>query len=158
MKEFSLYRRRIIPNECILLKNDELVFFEADRLVTKWRALHPKKDLHHGISCYFFDAGCKVSKFYCEDNSLLYWYIDIISHEWKDDGTSLIVTDLLADVLIYPDGPVKVVDIGELADALESGGITPQQLTASLRTLDRVLTMIYSGEFEKIKGYVERFE
>ena len=36
MKEFSLYRKRIIPDECILLKNDHIVSFENNRLVTTW--------------------------------------------------------------------------------------------------------------------------
>lgn len=158
MKEFSLYRKRIIPNECILLKDDERISFDGDRFVTKWSALHPKPDLHHGISCYCFDLGCKVSKFYTAENKLLYWYIDIISHEWSAGETSLVVTDLLADILIYPDGFVKVVDVDEIADAFENGRISTQQLATSLRTLDRVLSMIYSGEFDKIKAYVERFE
>ena len=39
MKEFSLYRRRIIPNECILLKDDEIVFFDNDKLVTRWNTM-----------------------------------------------------------------------------------------------------------------------
>lgn len=158
MKEFSLYRKRIIPNECILLKDDDFISFEGNRLVTKWAALHPKKDLHHGISCYFFDEGIKVSKFYCEDGTLLYWYIDIISYEWNEGETSLCVTDLLADVIIYPDGFVKVVDIDELADALDAGAITTQQLTTSLRTLDKLLLLVYSGEFAQVKAYVESFE
>ena len=101
MKEFSLYRKRIIPDECILLKNDHIVSFENNRLVTTWSALHPKKDLHHGISCYFLEHGIKVSKFYYEDGRLLYWYIDIITHSWNEDKSSLTVIDLLADVLIY---------------------------------------------------------
>lgn len=158
MKEFSLYRRRMIPAECIPLPDDKIVSFEHNRLVTEWSALHPKKDLHHGISCYFFDEGCKVSKFYREDGSLLYWYIDIISYEWSEDRTCLTVTDLLADVLIYPDGFVKVVDLDEIADAQERALITPAQLGTSLRTLDRVLNMIYSGDFKTLEDYVESFE
>ena len=62
MKEFSLYRKRIIPDECILLKNDHIVSFENNRLVTTWSALHPKKDLHHGISCYFLEHGINDRK------------------------------------------------------------------------------------------------
>ena len=158
MKEFSLYRKRIIPDECILLKNDHIVSFENNRLVTTWSALHPKKDLHHGISCYFLEHGIKVSKFYYEDGRLLYWYIDIITHSWNEDKSSLTVIDLLADVLIYPDGFVKVVDLDELADAEEAGIITKEQLLKSLRTLDKLLGMIYSGDFKRIRDYVESFE
>lgn len=158
MKEFSLYRRRIIPNECILLKDDEIVFFEEDKLVTRWNTIRPKKDIHHGISCFFLSDGFKVSKFYGHDGSLLYWYIDIISHKWEEDASSLYVTDLLADVIIYPDGLVKVVDVEELAEALEKGDITTEVLCEALRKLNQILTDIYSGEFKIMKDFVESFE
>lgn len=158
IQNFSLYRKRIIPEECILLKDDERISFENERFVTKWAALHPKPDLHHGISCYCFDLGCKVSKFYTAENDLLYWYIDIITHNWNEDKTSLVVTDLLADILIFPDGFVKVVDIEELADATESGKLSATLLSTSLRSLDHILNMIYSGEFKEIQNYIEQFE
>lgn len=157
MKDFSLYRKRIIPEECILLKGDEILSFEDNKLVTRWRTIHPRNDLDHGISAFFFDDGIKVSKFYQSDGSLVYWYIDIISHEWTDDST-LVVTDLLADVLIYPDGFVKVVDIDELSDALEDGKITQEQLTTALRLLDNLLKRIYSGKFKEIMSYIESYE
>lgn len=158
MKEFSLYRRRIIPKECILLKDDEVVFFEDDKLVTRWNTIRPKKDIHHGISAFFLGDGFKVSKFYGHDGSLLYWYIDIISHNWDEDTSSLYVTDLLADVIIYPDGFVKVVDVDELAEALEKDDISTTVLCEALRKLNRILAMIYSGEFNIMKDFVESFE
>lgn len=158
MKEFSLYRRRIIPNECILLKDDEMIYFEKDKLVTRWNTIRPKKDIHHGISCFFLADGFKVSKFYGHDNNLLYWYIDIISHKWEEDTSSLYVTDLLADVIIYPDGFVKVVDVEELAEAFEKGDLSPDVLCDALRKLNRILTAIYSDEFREMKEFVESFE
>lgn len=158
MKEFSLYRRRIIPNECILLKDDEMIYFEKDKLVTRWNTIRPKKDIHHGISCFFLADGFKVSKFYGHDDNLLYWYIDIISHKWEEDTSSLYVTDLLADVIIYPDGFVKVVDVEELAEAFEKGDLSPDVLCDALRKLNRILTAIYSDEFREMKEFVESFE
>ena len=158
MKEFSLYRRRIIPKECILLKDDEILSFEDNRLVTRWNTIRPKKDIKCGISCFFLDEGYKVSKFYGHNGALLYWYIDIISHEWVEDTSSLYVTDLLADVIIYPDGFVKVVDVDELADAVETGDISTDLLCDSLRKLNRILAAIYSGEFKQLEQYIENFE
>lgn len=63
----ALYRRRLIPDECILLKDDIVLEWNEDRIVTSWKALHPKKDLHHGSSCYFLKEGFKVSEFLAED-------------------------------------------------------------------------------------------
>ena len=68
---------------------------------------------------------------------------------------SLIVTDLLADVIIYPDGFVKVVDLEELVTALESRSISLDTLKSSLLRLDRLLSLIYSNQFDTLKAYIE---
>lgn len=150
-----LYRRRIIPEECILLKDDIILSCDEERIITSWNALHPKKDLHHGMSCYFLKEGFKISKFCYEDGSLLYWYCDIVDYNYNSVDNSLIVTDLLADVIIYPDGFVKVVDLEELVTALESRSISLDTLKSSLLRLDRLLSLIYSNQFDTLKAYIE---
>lgn len=145
-----LYRRRIIPDECVLLKDDIILSCDEDHIVTKWNALRPKKDLHHGASCYFLKEGFKVSKFCREDDSLLYFYCDIVDYNYDAVQNNLIVTDLLADVIIYPDGFVKVVDLDELVTALEARSISLDTLKASLNKLDKLLNIIYSGKFEHL--------
>ncbi len=154
----SLYRRRIIPDECILLKDDVVLECNEERIVTSWNAIRPKKDLHHGYSCYFLKEGFKVSKFYYEDGRLLYWYCDIVDYDYIESDHKLIVTDLLADVIIYPDGFVKVVDLDELVTALESRSISLDTLKSSLNKLDKLLNLIYAGEFDVLKKEIEKFE
>lgn len=146
----TLYRRRIIPDECVLLKDDIILSCDEDYIITKWNALRPKKDLHHGASCYFLKEGFKVSKFCREDDSLLYFYCDIVDYNYDSAQNNLIVTDLLADVIIYPDGFVKVVDLDELVTALEARSISLDTLKASLNKLDKLLNIIYSGKFEHL--------
>lgn len=153
-----LYRKRIIPNECILLKDDIILSWDNDRIVTKWHALKPKKDLHHGYSCYFLSKGYKVSKFYRADGSLLYYYCDIITSEYQSDGHKFIVTDLLADVIIYPDGFVKVVDLDEMVPALEQGSISVENLKSALLSCNSLLTSIYEGRLHELTKYIEFFE
>lgn len=145
-----LYRRRIIPDECVLLKDDIILSCDEDTIVTQWNALHPKKDLHHGASCYFLKEGYKVSKFCREDGSLLYWYCDIVDYDYDTLFNKLIVTDLLADVIIYPDGFVKVVDLDELVTALEARSISLDTLKASLNKLNKLLNVIYAGNFTSL--------
>lgn len=153
-----LYRKRLIPEECVLLKDDIILSCNEDIIVTKWNALKPKKDLHHGYSCYFLKEGYKVSKFYQEDNSLLYWYCDIVDYEYQKKGNRLVVTDLLADVLIYPDGFVKVVDIDEMVICLNEQKISLEQLKHSLTQLDKLLQIIYDGRFETLTRYISEQE
>lgn len=150
-----LYRRRIIPEECILLKDDIILSCDEKHIITSWHTLHPKKDLDHGSSCYFLQEGFKVSKFCRRDGSLLYWYCDIVAYDYRPAQNSMIVTDLLADVIIYPDGFVKVVDLDELVTALNSHAISLETLKTSLLHLDKLLQIIYSGGFDKLKAYVD---
>ena len=150
-----LYRKRIIPQECILLKDDRILSCNEEHIITSWNALHPKKDLHHGWSCYFLKEGFKVSKFCREDGTLMYWYCDIVDFDYNSTENTLIVTDLLADVIVYPDGFVKVVDIDELVTALNNSDISLDTLKFSLLTLDKLLKIIYRGEFSKLQRLLD---
>ena len=150
-----LYRQRIIPDERILLKDDIIVTCSEDVIVTKWNALKPKKDLHHGYSCYLLKQGLKVSKFYREDGSLLYWYCDIVEYIYDSETNSLTSLDLLADVIIYPDGFVKVIDLDELVTALNNSLLEEDLLKECLLRLNQLLQIIYSGSFYTLQQYIE---
>lgn len=157
MEKIMIYRKRIIPNECILLKDDVILEANKEIIVTKWKTLKPRRDFHHGYSCYFLKSGYKVSKFYREDNSLLYWYCDIVDYSYNENQHSLIVTDLLADVVIYPDGYTKVLDINELAVALEEKLCEPKLVTQALLRLDALLNLIYEDKFDTLSSYIDKW-
>ncbi len=151
----TLYRSRIIPQETVRLKDDVIVFQDENLLITSWQTLKPKLAFHHGASCYFLRDGLKVSKFYREDGSLLYWYCDIVEYQDGPEAGSLVALDLLADVVIYPDGRVQVADLEEISTAFERGLISPSQLCTCLRRLDRLLNMIYQDKFDRFQAPLE---
>lgn len=155
MNEMKLYRKRIIPDECILLENDQILYHDSEVIITKWNTIRPKKTLHHGYSCYFLERGFKVSKFYDHEGRLISWYCDIISHTFDASENTYVFTDLLVDVIVYPDGFVRVVDLDELADAARDGLITPEQLQLALRRTDKLLSLIYKGAFHKLQKHIE---
>lgn len=155
MDELLLYRKRIIPEECIPLKDDIILYHDDEIIVTKWKTLHPKRDLHHGYSCYFIKEGYKVSKFLCEDDSLLYWYCDIFDFEKNEKG-ELIFRDLLADVLVYPDGFVKVVDLDEFEEALDKGALGIEDVKHALNSLNNLLSIIYASRFDKLTSEIDK--
>ncbi len=156
MNKLKLYRKRIIPAECFLLEDDVIVEQTEDRIITKWNTIRPKADFDHGTSCYFLQDGVKISKFYRSDGELLYWYCDIVQYDFSEDGSSLTVTDLLADVIIYPSGRFKVVDLDELADAKEQGLITDEQLINCLRQLNDLLSIIARDKFDKYQACLDQ--
>ena len=58
-------------------------------------------------------------------------------------------------MIIYENGFVKVVDLGEIADALEQGLITERKAKLALRRLDALLERIYNGELPVLLKYLE---
>lgn len=158
MEKPILYRKRLIPDECIMLKNDEILYAEDDLIITRWKTIRPKKELSHGLSAYFLEKGIKVSKFYSHDDRLICWYCDIITHTFDKCANTCVVTDLLADVLVYPDGTVKVADLDELADAAEKKLLSREQLLISLRQLDWLLQIIYSGRFNELTKLIDDYD
>ena len=157
MESPLLYRKRIIPEECVPLVDDVILHMDEDTIMTKWNTLHPKKNLHHGYSCYFLKEGYKISKFLREDDSLLYWYCDIIKTDYDKDTNTYVITDLLADVIMFPDGFVKVVDIDEIAQTLREGKLPREDVISLLESLDKLLKIVYSQDFEKYKHMINKY-
>lgn len=156
MVQPKLYRKRYMPNEIVFLKDDVIVYQDETVMVTKWDVLHPKAKFSHGISCYYLEKGWKVSKFLNEKNELVYYYCDIIDTTYQKEENSYIFTDLLADVIIYENGFVKVVDLGEVAEALEKGIITDREAELSLFRLDALLQVIYDGGLPEMIEFLEQ--
>jgi predicted RNA-binding protein associated with RNAse of E/G family len=135
-----------------------LLYRDAEVVITKWNTIHPKKTLHHGLSCYFLERGFKVSKFYDHDGNLISWYCDIITHTYDSTTDTYVFTDLLVDVIVYPDGSVRVVDLDELADAARDGLLSDEQMQMALRRTDKLLALIYKGAFPKLQKYIEDYD
>lgn len=155
MKNLTLFRKRFIPDECVELKDDVILKQTDSTIVTKWKTIHDRSDLSSGYSCYYLDRGYKISKFLKSDGSLLCWYCDIITYEEDKEKNSLLVIDLLADVKIYPDGRIKVVDLDELSEAFEKGLIDQSLLKKSLLSLNRLLNEIYSDGISPLAAPIE---
>ncbi len=154
----TLYRRRFIPNELVHLKDDIILVMEKDLIITKWVTLHPRKDIYRGISAYYTDQGFKVSKIYDRNDQIVYWYCDIIQIKNEQEKNTVIIEDLLIDVILYEDGTIRILDIDELCDALEQGIITQAEATLALRTLDHLLKIIYEGKFDTLKTPINLVE
>ena len=79
--------------------------------------------------------GFKVSRFYDHENQHICWYCDIIDTTFDAELNAYTFTDLLVDVILTPDGSIKVVDVDELADAMENKLISQGMLDVYKRQI-----------------------
>lgn len=155
MGNIKLFRRRFIPEELTELKDDHIIMFKDDIIITKWNVLKPRHDINNGISAYFIKDGIKVSKIFDEAGQFVYWYCDIIETIFSGEDNSYTFNDLLVDILVYPDGHVEVVDMDEFADAMENGILGVSTIAFAMRSADSLLKTIYAGNFRKYTDYIE---
>lgn len=158
METPKLYRKRYIPAEKLLLKDDIIVTIDTEKVVTKWNVLSPVHPFTHGVSCYFIKEGFKISKFLDADDKVVYWYCDIIETEYDESENAYTFTDLLIDVIIENNGFVKVVDLDEIAQAMDMGILTNEQIKYAVVKADKLLNLIYTDSFEKYKAIVDAVE
>ena len=155
-KQITLYRKRFIPMETILLKDDVVIYEDAELLVTKWQVLKPRKDFAKGISCYFLKKGYKISRFLDKEDRLVYDYCDIIETEYHAETNTYLFSDLLADVIIEKNGFVRVIDLAEIADALDQEILSLELAKKALRQLEELLKIVYDGSWKDlVKPYFE---
>ncbi len=148
MNNIKLYRKRYIPDETVYLKNDEIISADDEKIITKWNVLKKRDDFSHGASCYFLKKGIKVSKFINKEGNIIYWYCDIVDYEYNRAENSYLFKDLLIDVIVYPNGFVKVLDMDEIAEAMEMGKIDDETVKSILKRTSLLLNDIYCGNFD----------
>ena len=144
----EIYRKRYMPDELLRLKDDKILLVDDEKVITKWKSLKPRPDFSHGLSCYFLHKNYKISKFFDRDGNLVYHYCDIVRAEITQK--KYVFNDLLVDILVYPNGDIKILDLDELAAAYDTRLISGADLFCALTTLDGLLKIIYAGDFEKV--------
>lgn len=154
----EIYRRRLIPDECIHLNGDKILIHNDKMLLTSWRTLHPKDEFATGLSLYLLENGWKISKFFDDKGNFVEWYCDIIRHDYDKIDDSYVFTDLLADVIIEKNGFVRIADLDELADAYENRLISGRMMSEAVRKLNNLLDVIYSGVFKEYTAIIEQHE
>ena len=158
MNQLHLYRKRYIPDQINDLKDDKILYASDNCLVTEWNTIHPRKDIARGVSLYVLEFGWKISHMFDAEGNPVYWYIDIIETERKEEENALIYHDLLLDVVIYPDGDTRLLDLDELADALEKRLIPEDYALKAMRRSYALLKAIRNDEIKRYLDVLSAFE
>ena len=157
----QLFRKRHIPEECVPLKKDTVLFLDDSRMITAWNVIKPRSDFASGVSLFDFEKHWKITRVAKADGSLYHWYCDIMRVQFSEnketDTTTCLMEDLLIDIVIEPDGSVHVLDLDEAAEAFERGLINGSDLTLALNAADTLLRIIRNGEFKEYQKIVEEY-
>ncbi len=143
----QIYRKRFDPEECVLLKDDEIVYHDSSYIFTKWKTLKPRDDFDNGASIYDISNGVKVSKF-CKEDKILYYYIDIIDIVYNQDEDTYLCTDYVLDVILEPDfSEYRVLDEDEFEELIEKGTFTHKEISESYNKLEFMKKCIEEKRF-----------
>lgn len=79
----------------------------------------------------------------------MYWYCDIVDYEVEESAGTVTSIDLCVDVVVYPDGHLKVLDLDELVQAKRDGLLTQSQMEQALLATGDLLDDIYHDRFHQ---------
>ena len=153
---YIVNRKRYIPDEVISLTNDTIYYVSDELIVTGWRAIRTRPDISGGFSAYYPKLGIKASKLFDGDGRLLYWYNDI--SELSFVGKNINFTDLLIDLVVYPDNSIRILDLDEFAEAVEKNYITKEQEVKALNSFHVLLDYIYNDEYSLLQEPIYALE
>lgn len=164
-----LFRKRFLPHELTCLKDDEILYIDDEKIVTRWKSLKPRDDFSGGASTYYRKKGLKVSRIFDKNGNFLHWYCDIVIEQGREglicapgckfynhaeeytndpalhaDDDIIVYTDLLVDIIVNPNGLIEVADLDEAVDMFRAGMITEEQLSFALHTAHDYLSTLYS--------------
>jgi len=143
----KIFRKRFVPDEIVDISSDEVLERNDNILVTRWRPIKPRTDIGGGISYVFLKKGYKISKIYDNQGGFKYWYCDIIEYTYNQESDEYIFIDLLADVVVYPDGKCEVLDLDELKSVFDKKIITKEQMLKSIKCVNTLVEMVQNGVF-----------
>lgn len=143
----KLYRKRFIPEEVVDISKDQVVYEDDEVLVTKWLPIRERDDIGSGISYVMKKEGIRINKMFDGEGTFLYWYCDMIDYKYHENTEEHYLIDLLADVVVYPNGKYEVLDLDELAEAYQKKLITAEMLCRSLQRVNHLLKKIKEGKF-----------
>lgn len=85
------------------------------------------------------------------DNKINLWYIDMIAGYGMDDDGVAYFDDLYLDLVVRPNGDIKVDDMDELIEALEEKDIDKKLYNLALETKDYLISNVLCdiNEFNK---------
>lgn len=152
--ENKMKKKRLIYDECTVITSKRYVQMKIDNEIFKGitamlyidKVSMPHIWNFNGEKIVVCDSGMKWLQMLLDDgayvitaminmrNEIELWYIDMIASHGIDEDDIIYFYDLYLDLIVYPEGTIKVDDMDELIEAFEKNIITKDLYELALKT------------------------
>jgi len=82
-----------------------------------------------------------------EEGKIVQWYIDMCLQHGVTENNIPYLDDLFLDIVVSPNGEIKLMDVHELENALRSGEISRHEYELALSESNYLMEKISRGNF-----------
>ena len=107
----KIIKHKLCPYESQDITNDHWHHISEDLLISTWNPVESEMQVASVLSIFELSKGVQISKKFNAQGQLKYWYCDLIAARYEDEA--LHITDLILDLVIFPDGVLQVIDVSE---------------------------------------------
>ncbi len=146
-KAMKIFKQKFIPEKIYDISDDEVIFFNNEFMITSWEATNSEMGVKKALSLTSFSNGYQISKKFNKENEFMYWYCDIVK-AWHDrEKNEIWIQDLIADVILFPDKALQVIDLPELVEARKNGLITEVLFQECHKSILSLVSSVIHGNF-----------
>ncbi len=107
------------------------------------------------LGFYDYNSKVKLSAFYDNNNEIIEWYFDIAKEMGKENNVPY-EDDLYLDVVVRPDGTIKLLDENELKYALDKYEITDEEYKMAYEEANKLIVQL-TRNVEKLKIFTDKY-
>ena len=107
------------------------------------------------LEFYDYNSKIKLTAIYDENNKIIEWYFDIAKKIGKENGVPY-EDDLYLDVVVTPEGKIKLLDEDELKDALNRMEITNTEYKNAYKEANKLIDRL-TNQKDKLKEFTDKY-
>lgn len=107
------------------------------------------------LEFYDYSSKVKLTAIYDENNEIIEWYFDIAREIGKDNGVPY-EDDLYLDVVVTPNGDIKLIDEDELKEAYNKREMTTEEYKNAYKEAENLMNKLKNNK-DRLKEYTDRY-
>lgn len=147
MKIQKLLKHKLVPPSSEDISGDEVLYFDLDFLVTRWKPAKSNMNIGAAVSLLCVKSGVQISKKYNREGKFVYYYCDMVKTHWDPETETFEVTDLIADLIVFPDSELRLIDLEEFQEAYQSKVIDTEEFEFTKKCLLDITDKVICGNF-----------